>query len=531
MKEVNTEKHSTKPVPFAESEIWDLQREYFDTMGFEAWRSGEVPHYVTTNPRHANAYAELVFALYKDFVQNEGSSDIAPIHIIELGAGSGRMAYYFLKRLEKLCEWESVPLTAFRYILTDFTQKNVDFWKVHPRFKPYFEAGILNVARFDATNPSTINLQLRPKKISTDSLASPIAVIANYLFDTIPQDLYYFGENGPQAAFVNLHWQNNVVPNTAAEKLEKVELKYALDSVQPKRKLPKYFREIHSNYVDSNAQGFMLFPEIGIACLDYLIKLSKVGGILLSADKGGHLMDDVFHSYPPQLAAHGSFSLNVNYHAISTYCGGLGGRFCFPEYPYQGVNTGCFLLLKAGETFRGLWAAANKFFAETGPDIYYSVYRSFRRNINHFQLSELISALRLGLYDSHQLAIYAEQLHKLLPKANPNEKIELLDVFLRCWDNYFALAEDRDLAMILGRFCYEMDEYEAAIFYFSQSTDIYGPYCGTFYNIGVCHYMLGNIAVAISILEQVRVHDPGNAAAAQVLSECHAALNTNSVAI
>ena len=52
--------------PFSRSLLWQLQRQYFEEMGFEAWRRGEVPHYVTSNPRIANSYAEMIFAFYKD---------------------------------------------------------------------------------------------------------------------------------------------------------------------------------------------------------------------------------------------------------------------------------------------------------------------------------------------------------------------------------------------------------------------------------------------------------------------------------
>ena len=51
---------------FSKSLLWDLQRQYFAQMGVEAWRQGEVPHYVTSNPTIANSYAEVVFAFWRD---------------------------------------------------------------------------------------------------------------------------------------------------------------------------------------------------------------------------------------------------------------------------------------------------------------------------------------------------------------------------------------------------------------------------------------------------------------------------------
>ena len=66
-------------------------------MGVEAWRQGEVPHYVTSNPTMANSYAEIVFALWRD-QQRPGQPDKAsdePLYLCELGAGLGPVCLSF----------------------------------------------------------------------------------------------------------------------------------------------------------------------------------------------------------------------------------------------------------------------------------------------------------------------------------------------------------------------------------------------------------------------------------------------------
>jgi hypothetical protein len=49
-------------LPFVESPLWTLQRQYFAERVQQAWSSGEVPHYVTSNPVVAAAYAEVLVA-------------------------------------------------------------------------------------------------------------------------------------------------------------------------------------------------------------------------------------------------------------------------------------------------------------------------------------------------------------------------------------------------------------------------------------------------------------------------------------
>ena len=55
-----------KGQPFAQSLLWDIQQAYYANKGVQAWREDELPHYVTSNPRVANSYAEIVLACWRD---------------------------------------------------------------------------------------------------------------------------------------------------------------------------------------------------------------------------------------------------------------------------------------------------------------------------------------------------------------------------------------------------------------------------------------------------------------------------------
>ncbi|MGA2126435.1 MAG: hypothetical protein ABSG76_09810, partial [Xanthobacteraceae bacterium] len=171
--------------------IWRLQDNYFAERGVEAWRQGEVPHYVTSNPTIANAYAEIVFAFRHDrqhLASPEGPAQ-GPLTICELGAGSGRFAFHFLNRLGRLCEQDGTPLDSFRYVLTDVAESNLAFWREHPRFREYFARGMLDMAVFDVTRSDVIELQTSGARITAAGLPGPLVVLANYLFDSVPQDL------------------------------------------------------------------------------------------------------------------------------------------------------------------------------------------------------------------------------------------------------------------------------------------------------------------------------------------------------
>ena len=73
----------------------------------------------------------------------------------------------------------------FKYVVTDFTQANIDFWKGHPSFQPLLAAGLVDFALFNAESDDVIKLQVGGEVLSAETLANPVIAICNYVFDTL----------------------------------------------------------------------------------------------------------------------------------------------------------------------------------------------------------------------------------------------------------------------------------------------------------------------------------------------------------
>lgn len=74
--------------------------------------------------------------------------------------------------------------------MTDFTWNNLRFWNGHESLRYYIENGQLDVAIFDAVNDESIKLYHSGLLLGSTTMANPICVIANYLFDTLCHDIF-----------------------------------------------------------------------------------------------------------------------------------------------------------------------------------------------------------------------------------------------------------------------------------------------------------------------------------------------------
>ncbi len=473
---------------FSRSQLWEMQRHYYESMGVEAWRRGDVPHYVTSNPRIANSYAEMVFAFWRDRQRLAPVDE--PLTICELGAGSGRFAFHFLSRLNRLCAEAHVPMTAFRYALTDLAPSNLEFLRQHPRFGPYFDAGVLDVALFDINQTKELALQQCGQTITPGCLLQPLVVIANYVFDSVPQDLFYINEQRCEECVVTLYVGKDQPTPTVADLF--AALDYRLDT----RALAKppyreaYLKRLLAEYQHTLTDTYLLFPATGLRCLHHLRALSRQGIMLLSADKGDHRLSSLQGRPAPALVRHGSFSLNVNYHAFKATCEQESGIALFPTAHHRSVNVGCLMMVPDAAKHYDTLSMYRRQVEEFSPDDFYSVTKDAHEHCETMSLEGILAYLRLTLHDGHQFVRHVPRLIELAPLFGPYEIEAVVAAVERVWELHFPLGEEIDLADLIARLLYAMDDYARAIIYFERSNAIYGEHTGTLHNIALCYQQL-----------------------------------------
>jgi tetratricopeptide (TPR) repeat protein len=486
-----------------------MQQQYFTESGIDAWRKGEVPHYVTSNPVVARTYAELVYAFLRDLSNTKQTTET--VYLLELGAGHGRFCYHFLKHLDQLITNTAYALPPFCYILSDFSEGVLDYWEKHPRLQPFYQKGQLDHCLMNALDIQEIHLRMSGKTIKKASLSSPLIVVANYFFDTIPQDLYLIQGQQVHACYVETDLPEDA-DLTAREIIVAMSLKEADTPLlqEPAYKEPYLNRILQQFAAQSASDTYLVFPHIGLRCVDQLSELSRQGMLLLTGDRGYHRSEETENRIFPTMAIHGSFSYLVNYHVFKLYCTNRGGDHFFPTHRNDSITHGCLLLLSNPSLFAETKMAYQRFVNDFGPDDFYTLKQLFVATKHNLTLQELLACLRLSSYDARFFGQLLPQLTELITNADDGGKWDIFQVLHHVWEMYYPLGEEEDLAFNIGVLLFNMNFPKEALSYFLLSEKLYGYSANRSYNIALCHYQLTDYSTAFEISKETFAKTPGN---------------------
>ena len=155
--------------------MWNQMMDFYDQNGIQSWSKGIVPSFVTSNAFIGHSYARLILGYLRDVYEKsdklygksgsdanaDANADLKDVkekkkcYIVELGGGSGKLAFYILKALQQLIHRDRYHCSSSSsnssssgcynylnhveivYVLTDFTESNVKFWETHPSLQQF----------------------------------------------------------------------------------------------------------------------------------------------------------------------------------------------------------------------------------------------------------------------------------------------------------------------------------------------------------------------------------------------------------
>ncbi len=493
--------------PFSKSLIWELQRQYYINHGAKAWSQMRIPFGITTNPFIAMAYSRMIYGFLRDWLPQIDISE--PVYIIEIGAGSGRLGFNILNQLDEFYSTSAVKHVPYQYILTDLAEKNIDFWKTQPQLAPYVEAGKLDFARFDLANDTELLLEHADKKLVGGTLKNPVIVIANYIWDTLPVDLFYV-ENGQlfevQTSLVTEQPEPSL---TDPELITRIEVLYDRFPTTTDFYHDSEMQPLLELYRQQIPDSMLLFPHIALQCIRRLQQLSNHRLMLLTADKGNHRIEELLNTDELPIALHDTgFSIAFNYHAIMKYFEQKNGTVLTTRHRHRSINILACLLGQS--EFTETRHVYRDYIECISSDDLYNVLLEFPSQKN-MTLENILSFIRLKQYDSHAfVAIYNQMLPMIADQYNEINARNLQIMLHEVWRNYYHMNEPYNLPLAIATILQKIHDFENALGFYTYAIQLYGTNLNTGMNMAICHMRLGNRQAALDLISQLRTEHPEN---------------------
>jgi hypothetical protein len=433
--------------------LWQAQRAFFQQRGIEAWRTGAVPHYITNNPALAHAYAEVVLGFLRDGLDATGLGRIdpsEPVTIVELGAGSGRFGYLFSKALRELQRHAPHGGAPVRYVMTDVAQTSLDFWRSHPALQPLVKQGVLDFAAFDLERDHEIRLCHDGAVLGPGALRNPLIVIANYVFDSIPQDAFSVREGQLHEGLISITSRAPEIDLAAVAPFAPLTLSYRHRPAEAEYYGDPALDEILRDRAARPGDATFLFPCAAIRSIRRFASLSRGGLLLLSGDREAR--DDAQASPPDPtgFAVHGSFSFPVDHHAIGEHFRRNAGHVLRTRHRPARLDVVAFLLGKHPAGYPETRLAFTRSIEQLGPDDFFIVRRGIQDHYGSLNVDQILALVRMSRHDPRVLRDCLPALKAGLDAVSSAMKDEVARTALRVWENYYHLDEEGGLSFELG---------------------------------------------------------------------------------
>lgn len=462
------------PVRFSLSKLWQIQRNYFATMGINAWKE-EVPFYISSNTFIAHNYALLLINFIKDW-RNQNPENHEPFYIVELGSGTGKFSFYFLQTFKKLLSQNNLTDQKFCYIISDLIENNITYCKENSSFQPYIERGEVDFSCFNVEENNDYFLQLRNVSFSKLKISTPLLIIANYTFDCIKQDAFEIRDNkfyetqlGIRSRYKNFNLEKS--QHLKELRFDYQEREIDINDYYENPKLNEILKKYSHEFKDTDT--IIMMPVGALQFIDNMTDLTCGNFFMITGDKGISQESKIpFLRKEQRMTYDGCYSCSVNFHAMGEYQSQLGGDYLFTANGNEfKVN-----LFSIGRKFSDLPQTTYYFetiLETTGPSEYCYLYVDVDSCAYRFSLRGIISFLRYSQWDPNAYSIVHDRLMELIDSAEMQFLIDIFRDLEKIKDNVYRMNIGEDIYNMLGLIYEKVDEEETALALYEKSFSIF----------------------------------------------------------
>lgn len=505
-----------EPRALSESVLWSLQREYFQREGIRAWRNGVVPEMITTNAVMGAAYARMMVAFLREWRATTPDPPDEPIHIVELGAGSGRFAHHFLTKLApRLAAAPELRDLTVKHVMTDLPGGNVERWRQHPYLRAHVAAGRLDFATVDATRPDAVHLVESGTVLQPGSLSAPLAIVANYVFDSLPLDAFVV-DGGTLWEYLVAVSGPRPEPGRRPE-LDDLELEWSRRPIgEAKRYLDPEFESLLRAVTAGATPRRVIFPTVGLHLLGQMRRITEGPLLVLSADKGYSRPSDGLHVEAPYMATHGSVSFMVDYSILAAYVRRRRGLALLPAHDAASLTVVCFVLDEGA----GGWSTLRECYRDAidigGPDDFFSLDNYLTEVPTLPTLTQLLARLRAAEWDPSVFRRIFSALIARATSAEAREREVILDSVRRVEELYFPIGEQADIPFVLAMVRWRLGDPDGALRLLRWSERLHGPNADIAFGTALCHVARRDFRAAMEATTTALRLDPGFELAAEL---------------
>ncbi|MBV9581701.1 MAG: tetratricopeptide repeat protein, partial [Chloroflexi bacterium] len=384
-------------------------------------------------------------------------------------------------------------------------------------------SGVVDFALFDAAHPAEIRLINSGVVLRPGELVNPLLVVANYLFDSIPQDCFSVAGG---VLYENLVTIRSPVPASADSGDAPTPLRDLQVSFESQPTRTEYYAQpaldrILDGYRQRLDNVILLFPVEGMRCVEFFHELAPPGVLFVVGDLGTSREGDLGEQSSGGISTDSHFWLSVNFHALGEYVAGLGGTVLHPPGSPANFNVSVFMLGRPEGDFAETQLAYEAAIGQAGPDDHSITTRLLTERVESMQRGQLLTFLRSTAFDPDYVVRCLPLLLDSLPDISWSGAQDLRLAATESWEMYYPMGDDSDLSDLpagLGVLLYTIGDYAEALEYFLRSLELVGMDARTTFNVALCLNRLERPAEAIAWLERTLELDPSHAQAPAMLT-------------